>query len=227
MSVATAVAASPDRARPVAGGTPSKANQRLGRRRVASVGGNVDAHTGSGNVSVKGAKKAASLSSGSGNIVAILTGEGDVKASTGSGDITLTGVVGLLSASTGSGSIGVEGKPTGDWKLSAASGDVTVAVPAAQGYTLDASTTSGNLAVASGIDVQRQPGRRRAQGAVNGGGPTVRLSTASGDIAVRLAGNFRIAGVRISLHRQQLEQWRWSEILNRLPGAGAGRSGRT
>ena len=54
-----------------------------------------------------------------------------------------------------------------------------------QGYTLDASTASGSLEVASGLDVQRQPGRRRAQGAVRGGGPTVRLSTASGDIAVK------------------------------------------
>ena len=90
-----------------------------------------------------------------------------------------------MTASTGSGSIGVEGKPTGDWKLSSASGDVQVAVPAEQGYTLDASTASGDLAVASGLNVEKQPGQRRAQGAVRGGGPTLRLSTASGDIAVK------------------------------------------
>ena len=152
---------------------------------MASVGGVVDAKTGSGDISIKDARKAANLSTGSGSIVAALSGSGDVKASTGSGDITLTGVVGLLSASTGSGSIGVTGKPTGDWKVSSASGDVQVVLPAEQGFTLDATTTSGSLEVAGGLNVEKSPGRRRAQGAVRGGGPAVRLSTASGDIAVR------------------------------------------
>jgi DUF4097 and DUF4098 domain-containing protein YvlB len=162
-----------------------KANSGSGNIDVSGIGGDVDARTGSGNVTVKDAKKAANLSSGSGNIVGMLTGQGDVKASTGSGDIKLTGVVGLLSANTGSGSIGVEGKPTGDWKLSAASGDVQVAVPSEQGFTLDASTASGSLDIAAPLTVQGKIDRRRVQGTVRGGGPTLRLSTASGDIAVR------------------------------------------
>ena len=97
----------------------------------------------------------------------------------------LTGVVGQLTASTGSGSVGVQGKPTGDWKVSSASGDLQVTIAAEQGYTLDASTTSGDLAVASGLTIEKQPGHRRAHGAVRGGGPTLRISTASGDIAVK------------------------------------------
>lgn len=162
-----------------------KANSGSGAIDVSGIGGDVDARTGSGNVTVKDARKAANLSSGSGDIIGRLSGQGDVKASTGSGDITLTGVVGLLSANTGSGSIGVEGKPTGDWKLSAASGDVHVAVPPAQGFTLDASTASGSLDIAAPLTVQGKIDRRRVQGTVRGGGPVLRLSTASGDIAVR------------------------------------------
>ncbi len=162
-----------------------KANSGSGHITATDIGGDLDARTGSGDVSVKGAKKAASLSSGSGDIRAALTGAGDVKASTGSGDITLTGVVGLLSANTGSGSIAVEGKPTGDWKVSAASGDVKVVVPAEQGFTLDASTASGSLDVAAPLTVQGKMDRRRVQGTVRGGGPTLKVSTASGDIAVR------------------------------------------
>lgn len=162
-----------------------KANSGSGNVEVSSVGGDLDARTGSGNVSVKDARKAANLSTGSGNIVANLTGQGDVKASTGSGDIKVTGVVGLLSANTGSGSIGVQGKPTGDWKLSAASGNVHVEVPADQGFTLDASTSSGSLDINAPLTVQGRIDRRRVQGTVRGGGPTLRLSTASGDIAVR------------------------------------------
>lgn len=163
-----------------------KATAGSGNVAVASVGGEVDARSGSGDISVTGARKGASLSTGSGDIVASLNGSGAVKASTGSGDISLKGVVGLLSASTGSGRIGVEGTPTGEWKVSSASGDVRIAVPADQGFTLDARTTSGSLEVgAEGVTVEKSPGRRRAAGAVRGGGPTLRLSTASGDIAVR------------------------------------------
>lgn len=161
------------------------ANSGSGNIDISNVGGDLDARTGSGNVLVRGASKAASLSSGSGNIEAALNGQGDVKANTGSGNIKLTGVVGLLSASTGSGSIGVQGKPTGDWRLSAASGNVDVAVPSEQGFTLDASTSSGSLDITAPLTVQGRIDRRRIQGTVRGGGPTLRLSTASGDIAVR------------------------------------------
>lgn len=162
-----------------------KANSGSGDVAASSIGGDVDLRTGSGDISLKGGSKAATLSTGSGDIDAALNGQGDVKANTGSGNITLSGVVGLLNASTGSGSIGVNGKPTGDWRVSAASGNVTVALPAEQGFTLDASTASGSFDIASPMTVQGRIERRRVQGTVRGGGPTLRLSTASGDIAVR------------------------------------------
>ena len=162
-----------------------KATSGSGDVEVAEIGGTVDANSGSGNVTVKGARQAASLSSGSGNIVAILTGKGDVKASTGSGDIKITGAHGLLTANSGSGSVGVEGTPTGDWKVSSASGDVQVAVPSTQGFVVDAKTASGSLDVAAPMTVQGKVDRRHVTGTVRGGGPTLRLSTASGDIAVR------------------------------------------
>lgn len=162
-----------------------KANSGSGNVSASAIGGDVDVRTGSGNVTVKDVKRAANLSTGSGNIAAVLSGAGDVKASTGSGDIKLTGVNGLLVATTGSGSIGVEGNPTGDWKVSAASGDVNLVVPAEKGFTLDASTASGSLDIASPLTVQGRIDRRRVQGTVRGGGPTLRVSTASGDISVR------------------------------------------
>lgn len=162
-----------------------KANSGSGDVLASTIGGDLDARTGSGDVVVKDAKKAANLSTGSGRITAALGGAGDVKASTGSGDIELTGVTGLVAASTGSGSIGVAGTPTGDWRVSAASGDVRVSVPGNTGFTIDASTASGSLDVAAPLTVQGKIERRRIQGTIRGGGPTLRLSTASGDIAVR------------------------------------------
>lgn len=162
-----------------------QANSGSGDISVASIGGAVTLRTGSGQVAAKDVKQGASLSSGSGNIFAALAGNGDVRASTGSGDIRLTGVVGLVQATSGSGNVEVNGKPTGDWKLSAASGDVLVQVPAEQGFALDASTASGSFDVAAPLAVQGKVEKRRIQGTVRGGGPTLRLSTASGDIAVR------------------------------------------
>ena len=162
-----------------------KANSGSGSVMAAGIGGYVELRTGSGNISLKDGGKGASLSTGSGSIEASLSGEGDVKANTGSGNITLAGVVGLLTASTGSGSIGVSGKPTGDWKVSAASGNVTVDVPEGQGFSLDASTGSGSLDITPPLTVQGRIDRRRVQGTVHGGGPMLRLSTASGSIAVK------------------------------------------
>ena len=162
-----------------------QANSGSGDISVASIGGAATLRTGSGSISAKDVKQGASLSSGSGNILAALSGQGDVRASTGSGDIQLTGVIGLVQASSGSGNVHVNGKPTGNWKLSAASGDVRVQLPSEQGFTIDASTASGDFDVAGPLTVQGKIEKRRIQGTVRGGGPTLQLSTASGDIAVR------------------------------------------
>jgi hypothetical protein len=162
-----------------------KANSGSGSVTAAAIGGDVDLRTGSGDITLKDGAKGAALSTGSGSIQASLNGQGDVKANTGSGNITVTGVVGLFTASTGSGSIGVSGKPTGDWKVSAASGNVTVDVPEGQGFALDASTSSGSLDITPPLTVQGRIDRRRVQGTVHGGGPMLRLSTASGNIAVK------------------------------------------
>jgi hypothetical protein len=162
-----------------------KANSGSGSVTASAIGGDVDLRTGSGNITLKDGRKAAALSTGSGSIEATLNGQGDVKANTGSGNINVTGVVGLFNASTGSGSIGVSGKPTGDWKVSAASGNVTVDVPEGQGFALDASTSSGSLDITPPLTVQGRIDRRRVQGTVHGGGPMLRLSTASGNIAVK------------------------------------------
>ena len=166
-------------------GRDVRASTGSGDISVTAIGGPVTLRTGSGGISAKDLKQAASLTSGSGDILGALSGKGDVRASTGSGDIQLTGVVGLVQASSGSGNVKVDGTPTGAWKLSAASGDVVVHLPTEQGFTLDASTASGDFDVAGPLTVQGRIEKRRIQGTVRGGGPTLHISTASGDIAVR------------------------------------------
>ncbi|MBA2353867.1 MAG: DUF4097 family beta strand repeat protein [Acidobacteria bacterium] len=162
-----------------------KANTGSGDIVVTSIDGDVKLQTGSGNLQVKDVRRAASLSTGSGSVDATLTGKGDVRVSTGSGDIRLGGVIGLVTASTGSGDVAVDGSPTGEWKLSAASGNVRVTVPSSHGFTLDARTSSGSVDVDAPLTAQGKMDRRHVQGTVRGGGPTLRLSTASGSIAVK------------------------------------------
>lgn len=162
-----------------------KATSGSGNVRASSVDGDVAVKTGSGDVTVRDLKSGAQLSTGSGNIRGAVNGSGHVQASSGSGDIELAGVHGLLSASTASGDIGVAGTPAGDWQLSAASGDVTVDIPTDRGFSIDADTASGDFAFASEVKVQGRVEKRRVQGTVLGGGHTLRLRTASGNIAVR------------------------------------------
>ncbi len=152
---------------------------------IESVAGTASASTGSGAIRATGVGRGLQASTGSGRIEAALSGEGDVTASTGSGSVTLTGVVGAVQASTSSGGVRVDGRPTGDWKISAASGSVSVTVPPDAGFTVDARTGSGSLNVDVPITVQGRIDRRRVQGTVRGGGPTLELSTASGSISIR------------------------------------------
>lgn len=171
--------------------------------RVRGAGADADLRTGSGSITVDGVAGMARVgtgsgsvrataigaglhaSTGSGDIEASLSGKGDVQTSTGSGSISLSGVVGAVQASTGSGDVRVAGTPTGNWRLSAASGSLDVRVPGEQGFTLDARSSSGSLNVDVPLSTQGRMDRRRVQGAVRGGGPTLELSTASGSISVR------------------------------------------
>lgn len=169
------------------GGIGADADLRSGSGdiEVNGVAGTARINTGSGGVRATGIGAGLHASTGSGDIDAALTGKGDVQTSTGSGSVRLTGVVGAVSASTGSGDVNVAGTPTGNWKLSTASGSVAVAVPPDAGFTLDARTSSGSLDLDVPLTTQGRMDRRRVQGAVRGGGPTLALSTASGSISVR------------------------------------------
>ena len=150
---------------------------------LQDVGNNIKAQTGSGSVHVRGVQGTATLGTGSGSIELEHTGPGDIKAETGSGSIRLNGVAGALKASTGSGSIQVTGQPTADWKLSTGSGSVHLTVGAAH-INLDADTGSGSVKVDQPITMQGNLNRHHVTGVINGGGPTIRISTGSGDIQI-------------------------------------------
>ncbi len=150
---------------------------------VEGVGSNAKLSTGSGNIHATALEGGFILNTGSGDIVADQTGSGDVRAQTGSGNIDLKNVHGGLKAGTGSGDIKIAGAPTTDWKLETGSGNIDF-WPGSTGFTLDASTGSGGVHTDHEMAVQGSFDKHHITGKVNGGGPTVRVETGSGDVHI-------------------------------------------
>jgi hypothetical protein len=151
---------------------------------VQNVGASLKAQSGSGSVRAHGIKGGAILGTGSGDIELQQNGAGDVKAETGSGSIRLQGLSGALKASTGSGDIEADGQPSTDWKISTGSGSIRLAVGGAH-FNLDADTGSGSINVSQPMTMQGSLNRHHVSGVVNGGGPTIRANTGSGDIQIK------------------------------------------
>jgi DUF4097 and DUF4098 domain-containing protein YvlB len=151
--------------------------------RVEGVGENAKISTGSGNIHATGLHGGFTVDTGSGDIYAEQTGEGFVKAQTGSGNIELRNLRGGLRAGTGSGNIKVGGAPTADWKLETGSGNVEL-WPGSAALTLDASTGSGSIHTDQEMLTHGSSDHHHVSGKINGGGPTVRIETGSGDIRV-------------------------------------------
>ena len=169
---------------------------------VSATGSDVDAQAGSGDVSLRSVQGTARAQAGSGNIEATdiagpftgssgsgdievrQTASGDVSVQTGSGDIGVRGVQGALRANTGSGTIVAEGGPAAPWDVRAASGDIRLRLPSDAAFDLEARTASGDVSTDHPMTVQGSLNRGHLQGRVRGGGPTVSVRTASGDIRV-------------------------------------------
>lgn len=147
------------------------------------VGQDAKLHTGSGNIHATGLNGSFAVSTGSGNIFAEQSGSGDVRAGTGSGNIELRNLHGGVRANTGSGDIKIGGSPAGEWRLETGSGNIEF-WPGNTGFTLDASTGSGSVQTDHEMTVQGSFDKHHITGKVNGGGPTVRIQTGSGDVHI-------------------------------------------
>ncbi len=166
-------------------GTDLRANTGSGDVRVEDNGGPVELKTGSGNVRGSGLSDRVSLETGSGDIDATMLSARDVKAQTGSGNIKLRHVEAGLWAHTGSGDLEVSGKPLAAWKVETGSGNAMVDTGGAP-MSLNATTGSGGLSYAGGGLKQTSGGdKQHLVGEANGGGPTVRVTTGSGNITVK------------------------------------------
>lgn len=162
-----------------------------GDMEFARVDGEIDAHTSGGDIVLKEGTARAKLGTSGGDIEVDRAG-GPTQVSTSGGDITINSVTQLLSATTSGGDVRATlTEPLQqDTVLSTSGGDVSVRVVKGAGFELDASTSGGSVR-AEGVTItiaKGGVGKSRLAGAVNGGGPRLKLRSSGGDITVQTDG---------------------------------------
>jgi hypothetical protein len=156
-----------------------------GSIRADKLGSGSKLDTGSGTIEATNLMGSSTLETGSGEIRAQLASAGDVVASTGSGSINLTNVQGAVKAETGSGTLEISGQPTSPWKLETGSGDISMRLGGSAHFTLDAETGSGSVKSDLPLTLRGSMDKHHVIGTVNGGGPTIKAETGSGDIHIQ------------------------------------------
>jgi hypothetical protein len=155
--------------------------------KLGSIGGNVDASTSGGNVGLVEGRSSVRLSTSGGNVSAKhLVGPSDLR--TSGGDIKVDSVENTLKAETSGGDVkaAFDGDIKGDCSLSTSGGQVKASIRKDISFHLDAATSGGQVD-ASGLTITIDHGgmgRSSLAGAVNGGGPTLKLRSSGGDIDV-------------------------------------------
>ncbi len=186
----------------VPSGTNLKAASGSGDLRIEAIHGPLIATTGSGDITSSDMQMDSTLSTGSGNIHAraasgtlkLNTGSGDIEVAassisdlevhTGSGNIRVNEVQGHLRAGTGSGNVTIQGSPESDWRLTTGSGNISLTVPSSAKFNLDAKCASGKIHSDVQLAMQGALDEHHVMGTANGGGPTIRAETSSGDIQI-------------------------------------------
>jgi hypothetical protein len=162
-----------------------KGHTGSGDIRVDKLGAGSRLETGSGTIEATNLMGFTSLQTGSGEIRADLSAAGDVTAGTGSGNIRLANVQGAVKSETGSGNIDISGQPTSPWKLETGSGNIDLKLGANARFTLDAETGSGSVQSDLPLTMRGSMDKHHVNGTVNGGGPTIKAETGSGNIHIQ------------------------------------------
>ena len=167
---------------------PAKLHTSGGNIKLGKMGGSVDAHTSGGNVSLASARAGVQLRTSGGNISAGPV-NGPAEISTSGGNINVDSVESALRARTSGGNIraAITGPLKEECVLTTSGGTVRVNVDKAAAFQLDASTSGGNVD-AQGLTLTTDKittGRSKLAGAVNGGGPLLKLRSSGGGISVR------------------------------------------
>jgi hypothetical protein len=167
---------------------------------LSGLGGPAEVKTGSGEVRVdraeglrvvtqssaitaRGLTGALDARTQSGAVRVSFGGPGAADIETGSSAIQIDGLRGALSARTQSGRVEVRGNPTAGWNVTTGSSLIDVTVESGSRFTLEATSRSSAVKLA-GVAVDGSTAKGRVSGTVGGGGPTVRLTSQSGQIHI-------------------------------------------
>ncbi len=164
---------------------PVYARTSGGGIKLGKIGADVDAHTSGGSISLESSTSEVKLHTSGGNIT-VGRVDGPAELETSGGGIKIDSVVGSLHASTSGGGIraGIKGPLKNDCVLSTSGGSVRVTLDKTAAFQLDASTSGGSVD-AGGLTITLEKSNRsrsRLAGAVNGGGPLLKLRSSGGNI---------------------------------------------
>ena len=155
---------------------------------IGKAGNGVVANTSGGSITVDSAQGDVNLDTSGGSIkVGAIAGKADLDTSGGS--ITIDSVMNSVRASTSGGGIraNIVGTLREDSSLSTSGGGIRVTLDKSAAFNLDASTSGGGVD-ADGLTITLkdagQRGKNRLAGAVNGGGPALKLRTSGGGIDI-------------------------------------------
>lgn len=160
-----------------------------GSIKLGKLGGRVDARTSGGSISLAEARNEVKLDTSGGSVnVGHVAGPADI--STSGGSISIDSVEQKVRAHTSGGPIraGIVGPLKGDCELSTSGGGIHVTVDKTAAFNLDASTSGGSVH-ADGLTITlsaSNQSRTKLAGAVNGGGPELKLRTSGGGITVQV-----------------------------------------
>jgi len=171
--------------------TPTETDLALssgdGALAIAGLRGNLDAHTGDGAISADNIAGAIRLTTGDGS-VQLHHSEGTLFATTGDGSMSLDGRFSQFEARSGDGSIQLHLAPgstlTSASSISTGDGSIALNLPHDFRAEVDASTGDGSIASSIPLLTTTSGRRNRVHGTMNGGGPTLRLHSGDGSIAL-------------------------------------------
>lgn len=163
------------------------ANTSGGDIELARIDGEINVTTSGGDISLTEGTATARLHTSGGDIrVGRIAGPADIN--TSGGDIEINSAGSTIKASTSGGDVRAtfDGGIPADTSLSSSGGDIVARLTKPTAFRLDASTSGGDVE-ADGLTITIERGgvgKSRLVGAVNGGGPLLKLRTSGGDIKI-------------------------------------------
>jgi hypothetical protein len=180
-------------------GSSAEISTAGGNIKVSDIGGDAEISTAGGNIKIGKVSGSADVSTAGGNLT-LESANGKVEASTAAGNVNLKNIKGSVEANTAAGNIYAELYPESNSKseLNTAVGNITLKVPENVKATIKASISvlvwSGDDSDLDNIksdftptDIKRNKEKKQIEVTynLNGGGPTIELNVAMGEIEIR------------------------------------------